>query len=502
MQYVALVGHHSWEVAKSPHSHILVVAAPEQPPVLTSADFTARPQNEGTQPVSILILNCDAPSDYSKECRHVDNMQDNTSRLYQAPDMRLRVIPEMQFPAAVDSYTPPETVGCSATPGVGSSLLTRPYNVSTELVASHAPGAPELEKTLCTPPGDEYMSGPYIYRTPSCHSSQSHGFHRLVGAPDLFRAPPSEHIGNEYSQLSVGPSLGFGTAVEFLPAPTMASADPLHCDPSQSSLRISGEVQFNELAQIDGRLSHTPPSQPLPAPYSHQAVTLSASNITDVMMSSPISYDGAATLESSHPDWRLTPEAYEWLFAVMYPKRRPNKKIPTPSGPCLFCGSICKRPGILQQHLTVIHRQRLARKHLAGQPYNVGLALAFVVAELRCSAKAQSNAALQECRAFLGALRANPAGLESPGPDMYLWLRQKLDEFCGLQSWVGVQCRKCGMWATRPAALEEHQRICAAARPPEQAPVPPRATIVPNQPLRLTASGLAARPIRGNIHAL
>ena len=74
-------------------------------------------------------------------------------------------------------------------------------------------------------------------------------------------------------------------------------------------------------------------------------------------------------------------ETYGWIFAVMYPKRRPDKKKPTPTGPCLLCDSICKRPGILQQHVTVIHRQLLARKRLAGQPFNVGLALAFVVAK-------------------------------------------------------------------------------------------------------------------------
>lgn len=73
------------------------------------------------------------------------------------------------------------------------------------------------------------------------------------------------------------------------------------------------------------------------------------------------------------PDWRLTLDTYEWLFAVMYPKRRPDKRRPTPSGPCQLCESTCKRPGILQQHVTILHRQRLARKHLAGKPYDCNL---------------------------------------------------------------------------------------------------------------------------------
>ena len=121
-------------------------------------------------------------------------------------------------------------------------------------------------------------------------------------------------------------------------------------------------------------------------------------------------------------------------FAVMYPKRRPDKKKPTPTGPCLLCDSICKRPGILQQHVTVIHRQRLARKRLAGQPFDVGLALAFVVAELSCSADPQNDGVSHEYHSFLGELKNSRAGLEPLKPDAYIFLRQKLDEFCELQS--------------------------------------------------------------------
>ena len=171
----------------------------------------------------------------------------------------------------------------------------------------------------------------------------------------------------------------------------------------------------------------------------------------------------------------------------MYPKRRPDKKKPTPTGPCLLCDSICKRPGILQQHVTVIHRQRLVRKRLAGQPFNVGLALAFVVAKLSYSANLQNVGVLHECRSFLGELKNSPAGLEPLEPDAYIFLRQKLDEFCELQSWVGVQCEECGMWATRPAALEEHCQICASAKQLEGMPNPARGVINPQQPLRLNS---------------
>ena len=126
----------------------------------------------------------------------------------------------------------------------------------------------------------------------------------------------------------------------------------------------------------------------------------------------------------------------------------------------------------------------------------MGLALAFVVAELSCSADPQNDGVSHECRSFLGELKNSPAGLEPPEPDAYIFLRQKLDEFCALQGWVGVQCEECGMWATRPAALEEHRAICAKQL--EGTPNPTRGVTNPQQPLRLTASGLAARPMRGN----
>ena len=130
----------------------------------------------------------------------------------------------------------------------------------------------------------------------------------------------------------------------------------------------------------------------------------------------------------------------------------------------------------------------------------MGLALAFVVAELSCSADPQKDGVSYECRSFLGELKNSPAGLESLESDAYIFLRQKLDEFCGLQSWVGVQCEECGMWATRPAVLEEHRLICASVKQLEGMPNSIHGVSNPQQPLRLTASDLAARPMRGNNH--
>jgi hypothetical protein len=207
--------------------------------------------------------------------------------------------------------------------------------------------------------------------------------------------------------------------------------------------------------------------------------------------------EGARNLAWTDPNWRLTLQTYEWLFAVMYPKRRPDKKKPTPSGPCLLCDSTCKRPGILQQHLTILHRQRLARKHLAGQPYKLQLALAFVVAQVLCGAtlNAEMDDVLQEIQDFLAALKNSPAGLGTPQPQAFPLLRGKLDELSRRESWVGVQCQDCGMWATRPIVLEEHSAICAGINRSGHSMMAGSSAGV-NERLKLTASGLAARPTR------
>lgn len=209
--------------------------------------------------------------------------------------------------------------------------------------------------------------------------------------------------------------------------------------------------------------------------------------------------EGTRNLAWTDPDWRLTLQTYEWLFAVMYPKRRPNKKKPTPSGPCQLCDSTCKRAGILQQHLTILHRQRLARKHLAGQPYTLQLALAFVVAQVLCGAalNPEMDDLHQEIHDFLTALKNSPTGLGTPRPQAFPLLRGKLDELSKHETWVGVQCQDCGMWATRPIVLEEHAAICAGVNNRSRHSViggdSPTGF---NECLRLTASGLAARPTR------
>ena len=194
-----------------------------------------------------------------------------------------------------------------------------------------------------------------------------------------------------------------------------------------------------------------------------------------------------------HPEWTLTSDLYRWIFAVLYPKKRPNKKIPTPTGACRLCRSDCKRPGILQQHVRVLHRQRLTRRVLAGQSYNLELALAFVVAEIRSTSPEQDSTPLvAECHEFLG-LVDRPGGLGPLTPDKFPCLRTQLAELIRGEDWIGVQCKDCGMWATRQVALNEHTVVCTAkkrsdsgvnAEPPTQ------------HKLRFTPTGLAVRPPR------
>lgn len=262
---------------------------------------------------------------------------------------------------------------------------------------------------------------------------------------------------------------------------------------SQPTSVVRREKRHNRVAdghQLDAFRPYAIP----PHPPNHIDAPITCHRVEQ----SPPRTEVAENPVSTAPDWRLTLDTYEWLFAVMYPKRRPDKKKPTPSGQCQLCDSTCKRAGILQQHVTILHRQRLARKYLAGQPYNLQIALAFVVAQVLCSVvvNPQMDAVHQESQAFLAALKNNPAGLDPLMPDAFPSLRQRLDDFSKLESWVGVQCRHCGMWATRPVALEEHTAVCTGTR---QTAESSGLTSGSTETLRLTAGGLAARPNRGGI---
>ena len=263
--------------------------------------------------------------------------------------------------------------------------------------------------------------------------------------------------------------------------------------PSTSFMRP--ERRYDGVAGRHQRLSVSHPYADSLA-FSNHMDTLPSRNRTEHPTQLPLRAQGGRNLASTDPDWRLTLDTYEWLFAVMYPKRRPDKTKPTPSGPCQLCDSTCKRAGILQQHLTILHRQRIARKHLAGNCYNLQLAFAFVVAQVLCDVvmSAQMDAVYRESRAFIGILKSNPASLYPLQASAFPSLHQKLGEFSKLESWIGVQCQDCGMWATRRVALDEHVTICTGTRREAESP-----GLAIKEPFRLTASGLAARPIRGTI---
>ena len=188
----------------------------------------------------------------------------------------------------------------------------------------------------------------------------------------------------------------------------------------------------------------------------------------------------------------LTFDIYNWMFAVLYPKRRNDKTVPTPSGQCRLCNAYCKRSGILRQHVVIIHRQRIARKVVIGQRYCAELALAFVVAQLESDMCSDSAASI-EVGAFKKHLAANLTGLAPTSVENYPALLGKLVEFCNDNSWVGVKCNGCGTWLTRPVALADHASLCTK---PLEANPDSNATSPTEPPLRLTAKGLAARPTR------
>ena len=262
----------------------------------------------------------------------------------------------------------------------------------------------------------------------------------------------------------------------------------------RSTSFVRPEQRYDRVAGRHQRLSVSHPYVDSLA-FSNRMDTLLSHNRTEPPTQLPPQAEGGRNLASTDPDWRLTLDTYEWLFAVMYPKRRPDKTKPTPSGPCQLCDSTCKRAGILQQHLTILHRQRIARKHLAGNCYNLQLAFAFVVAQVLCDVvmSAQMDAVYRESWAFLGILKSNPASLYPLQASAFPSLHQKLGEFSRLESWVGVRCQDCGMWATRRVALEEHAAICTRTGREAESP---SLVISFKEPLRLTTGGLAARPNR------
>lgn len=216
-----------------------------------------------------------------------------------------------------------------------------------------------------------------------------------------------------------------------------------------------------------------------------------------------------APLDPDDPRWTLSYELYEWVFAVLYPKRRANKEKNAPFGQCWFCSSVSKHAGSLQQHVTILHRQRLARRFRAGREFNGLLSLTFVVAQIESELMGlkpweNRDATSDEFHRFKDLLAAGPLSNATLHMGGFPMLTSKLEEFCFRESWIGVSCPGCGTWATRRVALKEHATVCAAARASPDRPgssessQPASGSGPPVEPeLRLTISGRAARPSRG-----
>ncbi|KAF9512400.1 hypothetical protein BS47DRAFT_1345551 [Hydnum rufescens UP504] len=105
-------------------------------------------------------------------------------------------------------------------------------------------------------------------------------------------------------------------------------------------------------------------------------------------------------------DWRLTVPIFNWLSAVLDPKRRPDKSTPAPSGNCLLCDTFCQRPGTLQQHVICQHRMRIARQYIQKRPYNDLLALTFTVLQLHSDRR--PGPVENECVHFRYVLKFSP----------------------------------------------------------------------------------------------
>ncbi|KAF8329835.1 uncharacterized protein EI90DRAFT_1351593 [Cantharellus anzutake] len=167
-------------------------------------------------------------------------------------------------------------------------------------------------------------------------------------------------------------------------------------------------------------------------------------------------------------DWHMTLDDFHWLASVLFPKRRPNKRKPTPSGTCRFCDVVCSRAGNLQQHVVFQHRQRIARKYIENDHYNQDLALAFTVLEL------DVGGGMSNMDANMGGHRTTEEASESDlfsaalvtGPvtsmASYPHLLARFHRFCMAEKWRGVHCSACGMLVQRKLNLSGHQAKCPA----------------------------------------
>ena len=199
-------------------------------------------------------------------------------------------------------------------------------------------------------------------------------------------------------------------------------------------------------AQYTVNLPNRLSRRPWEFPSCHLSSAAASGQATE-HQSDAVAPPGDTPLTADHPNWRLTQEMYDSIVATLDPKKRPNKKMPAPSGQCKLCDSVCKRSGTLQQHIVILHRQKLARRVIAGQQYNVELALAFVVAQVRSDQRGTLRD--PESVRFTNLLARYPEGLPVLVPTEFPQLREKLTKFCGEERWTGVKCGCCGMMMSR-----------------------------------------------------
>lgn len=309
--------------------------------------------------------------------------------------------------------------------------------------------------------GDLPLPSDYSREAPSWPSfEESPGYQAYCQIPSWNRRPAPRRLASRRARGLDAESpreLGEHAQSDAFIKPLRNMEDPYLSHASGSATRNKRNVTHPH-APYTPFPSRLPPHNPRGKPRQQSPASLSPGST-----SGDSSDGGLGMLSPDSPEWRLTPAIYRWMFAVMYPRRRANKSQPTPSGPCLFCESVCKRAGILQQHLTILHRQRIARKYIAGLPYSVELALAFVVAQHRSVTNRDQDALETECSCFLKTLGNSSDGLEPLHETDFPLLREAFRHWAIHESWVGVQCALCGVWATRPVALEEHAAVCVGS---------------------------------------
>ncbi|KAF8323106.1 hypothetical protein DL93DRAFT_2070563 [Clavulina sp. PMI_390] len=135
----------------------------------------------------------------------------------------------------------------------------------------------------------------------------------------------------------------------------------------------------------------------------------------------------------------LTKSIYTWQLAVLDPRNRTDKRIPTPRGLCLLCSvkspPIFDQCGKLKKHVANVHRFRLAALVRAEKPVNLAYGFAYVAVELqKQNGRSYHHAELSRFQELVAAF---PGGVptELVAPEEFPYLYQLLGQF-SMNQWL------------------------------------------------------------------